>query len=320
MIAGMLPQDRPKKPPVSAKAFKLAKAPSLPLALAPPQKPEEAAAFAFLQKLGDELGSGPLNLPCFPDVVPRVRQALGDPASTSDDIVRIAGTEPRLAARILQTANSVVFNPSGAAFSDLRHAVTRLGHHLVQSVTMAFALQQLKAEPSLRPVSKQLNALWEKSVAVASICQVIAGRLRVPTDKVFLTGLLHGIGYFYIMVRAGERSSGIELDDAFVEFVGQQHPAIGRAVMEKWGFEVVMCEAVGQQHDYQRKSKRAADITDVLIASVVLAEALLEQQGDLARCEGVTAFAALGFREADLRAILRHTELTLESLRSSLGH
>ena len=317
----MLPKDRPKKPPVSKKFFVLAKAPTLPLAIAPAPDPSpgQTAAFSFLQKLGDELGSGPLNLPCFPDVVPRVRQALADPRSTSDDIVRIAGTEPRLAARILQTANSAVFNPSGSAFSDLRHAVTRLGHHLVQSVTMAFALQQLRAEPSLRPIAKQLNALWEKSVAVASICQVIAARLRVPTDKVFLTGLLHGIGYFYIMVRAGERGSGIDLDSAFVDFVTEQHPAIGRAVMEKWGFEVVMCEAVGQQHDYERKSKRRADITDVLIASVLLADALLERQGDLARCAGVNAIAALGFREEDLRAILRHTEHTLASLRETLG-
>jgi HD-like signal output (HDOD) protein len=317
----VLPKDRPKKPPVSRKAFVLAKAPTLPLAIARPpnSSPAQAAAFAFLQKLGDELGSGPLNLPCFPDVVPRVREALADPSSTSDDIVRIAGTEPRLAARILQTANSVVFNPSGSAFSDLRHAVTRLGHHLVQSVTMAFALQQLRAEPSLRPVAKQLTVLWEKSIAVASICQVIADRLRVPTDKVFLTGLLHGIGYFYIMVRAGERSSGIDLDSGFVDFVAERHPAIGRAVMEKWGFEVVMCEAVGQQHDHQRKSKRAADITDVVIASVILADALLERQGDLARCAGVNAFAALSFREVELKAILRHTELVLDSLRDALG-
>ncbi len=319
MMIGCCLKIAPKKPPVSSKAFKLAQAPSLPLALAPPSNPKEAVAFAFLQRLGDELAAGPLNLPCFPDVVPRVRQALADPASTSEDIVRIAGTEPRLSARILQTANSAVFNPSGTAFSDLRHAVTRLGHHLVQSVTMAFALQQLRAEPALRPVAGQLNALWEKSVAVASICQVIAGRLRVPTDKVFLTGLLHGIGYFYIMVRAGERSSGIDLDSDFVSFIAERHPTIGRAVMEKWGFEVVMCEAVGQQLNVQRKSKRAADITDVLIASVILADAALERHGDLTRCAGVNAFAALGLREEDLRAILRHTEHTLESLRETLG-
>jgi HD-like signal output (HDOD) protein len=251
--------------------------------------------------------------------VPRVRNALADPASTSDDIVRVAGTEPRLAARLLQTANSVVFNPSGVPFSDLRQAVTRLGHHLVQSVTMAFALQQMKSDTSLRPVAKQLNALWEKSIAAASICQVIANRLRVPADKVFLTGLLHGIGYFYIMVRAAEPSSGIEIDHLRTDFVAEQHPAIGQAVMEKWGFEAVMCEAVGNQNCYARKSKRAADITDVLVASVILADALLERGGDLTRCAGVQAFASLALGEQELGAILRHTEHALESLRDALG-
>lgn len=306
---------------MSQKRTAAALASRTPLTIAPPRDRNagQAPAFAFLQKLGEDLAAGPLNLPCFPDIVPRVRRALADPKSTSDDIVRIAGTEPRLAARLLQTANSVVFNPTGVPFSDLRHAVTRLGHHLVQSVTMAFALQQLKTEPSLRPVAKQLSSLWEKSVAAASICQVIANRLRVPADKVFLTGLLHGIGYFYIMVRAAEPGSGMRLDAPFVEFVTERHPALGRAVMEKWAFEPVMCEAVGNQHDYQRKSKRRADITDVLIASIILADALLERQGDLTRCAGVNAFAALSFRDEELKAVLKHTELMLESLRDALG-
>jgi hypothetical protein len=80
-----------------------------------------------------------------------------------------------------------------------------------------------------------------------------------------------------------------------------------------------MCEAVGNQNNHQRKSKRAPDITDVLIASIVLADALLERRGDLTRCAGVTAFAALGFQEDELQAVLKHTELTLDSLRSALG-
>ena len=37
--------------------------------------------------------------------------------------------------------------------------------------------QQIKAEPALRAVSKQLNSLWERSMAAASICQVLAQRL-----------------------------------------------------------------------------------------------------------------------------------------------
>jgi HD-like signal output (HDOD) protein len=278
-----------------------------------------AATIEFLTQVTSELSKGPLNLPCFPDIVPRVRKALGDPKSTSDDIVRIAGTEPRLAARLLQTANSAVFNPGGQPLSNLRQAVTRLGHALVQSVTMVFAIQQMKSEASLKPVAGALSGLWEKSIAVASICQVLAQRLRVPADKVFLTGLLHGIGCFYIMVRAADGSSGLSYDRLLSDVVADWHPSIGRAVLEKWGFEVVMCEAIGGQLNYARKSKRAADITDVLIASVALAEALLEHQSDISRCANINAFAALGLSSRDLTAILKHTEHTLGSLRDSLG-
>jgi HD-like signal output (HDOD) protein len=287
---------------------------------APPlENPGRAAAVEFLRHATDALSRGPLNLPCFPDIVPRVRIALGDPNSTSEDIVRIAGTEPRLAARLLQTANSAVFNPGGQPLGNLRQAVTRLGHHLVQSVTMVFAVQQMKTEASLRPIAKPLNDLWEKSIAVASICQVLAERLRVPADKVFLAGLLHGIGHFYIMVRAVGASNGIDYERLPADFIAEWHPSIGRTVLQKWGFETVMCEAVGSQNDYKRKSRRAADITDVLIGSVALAEVLMERNSDLTRCAGINAFASLGLGSEELIAILRHTEHSLGSLHDTLG-
>ncbi|MGD0504275.1 MAG: HDOD domain-containing protein [Steroidobacteraceae bacterium] len=273
----------------------------------------------FLSRIADDLARGPLNLPCFPDIVPRVRAAINNPSSTPDDLVRIAGTEPRLAARLTQTANSAIFNPSGKPLTNLRQAVTRLGHHLVQSVTMVFAIQQMKAEASLRPVAKPLSNLWEKSIAVASICQVLANQLKVPPDKVFLTGLLHGIGHFYIMVRAAEPSSGLEYRDLSAEMLAERHPGLGRIVLEKWNFEPVVFDAIGRQHDYRRSSNRAADITDVVIAGVVLAEALLESNGDLTRCAGVTAFERLGLGPRDLSATLKHTEYRLVTLRETLG-
>jgi HD-like signal output (HDOD) protein len=279
----------------------------------------QTPAIEFLSRIEDDLARGPLNLPCFPDIVPRVRGAINNPRSTPDDLVRIAGTEPRLAARLIQTANSAIFNPSGKPLTNLRQAVTRLGHHLVQSVTMVFAIQQMKAEAALRPVAIPLSNLWEKSIAVASICQVLANQLKVPPDKVFLTGLLHGIGHFYIMVRAAEPSSGLEYTDLPAEMLADRHPGLGRIVLEKWNFEPVVFEAIGRQHDYQRSSNRAADITDVVIASVVLAEALLENNGDLTRRAGVTAFERLGLGPKDLAATLKHTEYRLVSLRETLG-
>ena len=276
-------------------------------------------ATGFLRRIADDLTRGPLNLPCFPDIVPRVRGAISDPRSTPDDLVRIAGTEPRLAARLIQTANSAVFNPSGKPLTNLRQSITRLGHHLVQSVTLVFAVQQMKAEASLRPVAKPLSKLWEKSIAVASICQVLANQLKVPPDKVFLTGLVHGIGHFYIMVRAAEPSSGVDYARLPAELLDERHPALGRYVLEKWNFETVVCEAIGLQNDHTRWSARAADITDVVIASVVLAESLMDGNGDLTRCAGVTAFERLGLGPKELAATLKHTEYRMVSLRETLG-
>ena len=284
-----------------------------------PTPAAQTPAAEFLSRIADDLAHGPLNLPCFPDIVPRVRGAINNPRSTQDDLVRIAGAEPRLAARLIQTANSAVFNPSGKPLTNLRQAVTRLGHHLVQSVTMVFAVQQMKAEPSLRPVAKPLSALWEKSIAVGSICQVLANQLKVPPDKVFLTGLLHGIGHFYIMVRAAEPSSDVEYSDLSTEMLAERHPGLGRIVLEKWNFEPVVFEAIGRQNDHRRSSNRAADITDVVIAGVVLAEALLEGSGDLTRCAGVSAFERLGLGRKELAATLKHTEYRLVSLRETLG-
>jgi HD-like signal output (HDOD) protein len=281
--------------------------------------PAASPALEFLDRIADDLSRGPVNLPCFPDIVPRLRSAIGDPRSTPDDLVRVAGTEPRLAARLIQTANSAVFNPSGKSLTNLRQAVTRLGHHLVQSVTMVFAIQQMKAESTLKPVAQPLSALWEKSIAVASICQVVADQLKVPPDKVFLAGLVHGIGHFYIMVRAAEPASGIEYGALPAELLADRHPELGRAVLEKWKFEAVVCDAIGQQLDHARSSRRAADITDVVIASVVLAESLLEGDGDLTRCGGVTAFERLRLGPQELSTILKHTEFRLSSLRETLG-
>lgn len=276
------------------------------------------AVMDFLAGLGDELRQGPLNLPCFPDLIPRVRQALDNPDSTLDEIVKIVGAEPRLAARLIQTASSVVFNPSGNPVPNLKVAINRLGHQLVQSVAMAFAIQQAKADPMLRPVAKPLQALWHKSMAVATVCKFIARRIKVPADKVFLTGLMHGIGHFYILVRSAMPGSPFRYEQLPPDLVLQSHPALGLGVLRKWGFEDIVSNAVVYQQDYQRQSTQAADIVDVLIASIVMAEAVLYQDGDLSRTQEVTAFARLKLSTADLHAILNHTRHSLQSLQDAL--
>ena len=67
------------------------------------------AALVFLETLAKELSARTVDLPCFPDVVIRVKKALDDPSTTPQQAVQMVGAEPRLAAKLLQMANSVAF-------------------------------------------------------------------------------------------------------------------------------------------------------------------------------------------------------------------
>jgi HD-like signal output (HDOD) protein len=283
--------------------------------------PDEArgGAVQFLSHLAAELSSGTVDLPCFPDIVIRVRNALADPDTTPEQTVTIVGTEPRLAGRLLQTANSAAFNQTGKPVTDLRTAITRLGSQLVQSAAMAFAVQHVKDEKSLRSIATPLNELWSQCIAVASICQVVARGTKISPEEAFLTGLLHGIGRLYIMVRAVGQLSTLSDPKSFVELVSGWHASVGKAVLENWGFAEQMSAAVGDQAERERKHRGEADLSDILIASVVLSKTLRMPAPRVIAIDGIDAFAVLGLSTQDCIAILARAESELASLQDALG-
>ncbi len=161
------------------------------------------ASFAFVQALATELSSGKVELPGFPDIVARVQHVLADENVSTDNVVKVLGTEPVLAGQLMSVANSVALNPSGKSVTDLRTAVARVGLNTVRTATIAYAVRLLRAGTELKNVSVQLNELWQRNVLVASIAYVLARkRTQVNPDTALLTGLLHGVGRLYIMTRA----------------------------------------------------------------------------------------------------------------------
>jgi HD-like signal output (HDOD) protein len=269
--------------------------------------------------LAADLARGPVDLPCFPNVVIRIRDALRDPNTSPEETVKLVGAEPRLAARLIQTANSVAFNPAGTPVTELRTAITRLGHKLVEGAAMSFAVQQMKDEPTLRSISKELTALWNKSLGVASISQVVARRTKVRPEEAFLTGLLHGIGHLYIMARAAGEPGALRLDLECAKTIASWHPSIGKAVLENWRVGEAMAMSVGDQLDYDRKSRREPDLTDILIISVVLAEALEKTPMKAVEMAEISSFQHMGFTQEDCMTTLKHAQYQLGSLHDALG-
>jgi HD-like signal output (HDOD) protein len=285
-------------------------------ATASPQ--ERAAALSFLQILATEVSEGRVDLPCFPGVVVRISSALADPRTTSDKVVTMVGAEPRLAARLLQTANSAAFNPGGRPLSDLRTAITRLGQQMVQSTAMSYAMQQVRNDRSLESVVEPLKELWNRSIAVASLCQLLAQRTKVPPDEAFLTGLLHGIGSLYIMVHVAGRAGAAREGDAMGLIAGWQ-AAIGKAVLESWRITEPICEAVGAQGDLDRRWKHEATLADILIGGLVLADALNTPEPRTIGTQGINAFLSIGVTPSDCVALLAKAEERIRLVHEALG-
>ncbi len=93
-------------------------------------------AFDFIRSLAAELSGGQVDLPSFPEIALKVRRILADPDAKVDQIVRVVGSEPALAARLLRIANSASINRSGKNVTDLRTAIARIGHNRVRSASI----------------------------------------------------------------------------------------------------------------------------------------------------------------------------------------
>jgi HD-like signal output (HDOD) protein len=305
-------------PSVTAPTYRSG-AESLPASDAAATLEERATALTFLQTLATEVSKGTVDLPCFPDVVVRISHALADPSATSDKVVTIVGAEPRLAARVLQTANSAAFNSSGKPLTELRSAITRLGQQMVQSTAMSYAMQQMKNESALRAIALPLTELWNRSIAVASISRLVAARTKVPVDEAFLTGLLHGIGKLYIMARAATAANGLVNEHSWMELISGWQASIGKAVLQSWGFVEEMCEAVGDQDDIDRRWKHEARLVDVLIASLVLSDALKMPEPRTPGTEGINAFLSIGLTPIECNAILAEADEQIRQIHEALA-
>jgi HD-like signal output (HDOD) protein len=280
---------------------------------------ERAAALAFLQALAAEVSAGSIDLPCFPDVVVRISMALADPNTSADHVVTVVGAEPRLAARILQTANSAAFNTSGKPLTDLRAAITRLGHQMVHGTAMAYALHQMKHESALKSIVEPLTELWNKSIAVASISRIVAKGTKLNPDEAFLTGLLHGIGTLYIITRATTQGSGLGGEHSLADLLAGWQASIGKAVLESWGFAEELCEAVGEQEDHERRWRHEANLSDVLVASLELADALQTPEPREVVTEGRSVFLTVGVRAEECPAILAEAERQIRLVHAALA-
>jgi HD-like signal output (HDOD) protein len=280
----------------------------------------DAEAFAFVQALASELSRGKVDLPSFPDIALRIRKVLADEEVSQEQVVRVVGSEPALAARLMQIANSAALNFTGKPINDLRTAINRMGHNMVRSAAIAFAMSQLKKVDSLKGLEKPLDDLWKSSAAVAAMSHAVAKRYsKVNPDTGMLAGLLHGIGKLYILTRSSKHPALFADQAVYNQIVRDWHSPVAKALLENWDMAEEIVNAVSNYEDMERAHSGPVDLTDLLTVGNLLAtfkehpESLEINMHDVAACK------RMQIDRASYEKLIDESETEIDALRQALG-
>jgi HD-like signal output (HDOD) protein len=276
--------------------------------------------FSFVKGLATELSQGQVELPSVPEIVVRLQQTMSDENVTNEVVVRVIGSEPMLAGRLLTMANSVALNTSGRKIADLPTAVARVGFNIVRSAALSFAVEQLRKASEYRHLESQLDALWKNSVQIATMCHVVARRFSsLNGDTALLAGLMHNVGRIYILTRASKYPTLTADPLTFNSIVRDWHANVAKALLENWKVADEIVDAVAGYEDLDREARGPVTLTDGLS----LAQ-LLERNRNGAEMNApdeslIKGLKRMQLQVRDCHAVLDESAEEIAALKSALG-
>ena len=267
-----------------------------------------AATFSFVNTLAADISSGEFELPSWPEIVVQIKRALKNECSV-EQLVRLIGSEPVLAAQLLKFVNSELLH-GHEPIKDLRTTVNRLGVDTVRGVAISLAAAQSCQGHDLRPVKPYLAELWRHSVQVAAIAYVLAKQFtKISPDEAHLAGLFHDIGKLYVLMRMQDNPVFIDNERTLQEIMDAWHTSIGGAIIESWKFSEELAAAVTDHELYDLEGVRPPNLTDVVSVANLLANrqnAEPRDQVDLSKYPAC-------------RRLRLYTEIGVEIIRASAG-
>jgi HD-like signal output (HDOD) protein len=233
----------------------------------------QQVAFRFLQDIASDLSKREASFPTFANATLKIRRSLEDPSIDAERIGRVIASEPLVAAKLVKIANSAAVNLGGKPISDVRTAVTRVGFETVRSVAVAVAMDQLRAAGEMQKYAHRAELAWSHSLQVAALAYVIAQKTtRLNPEEALFAGLVHDIGYFYLLSQACKYP---ELDadaNALDDVLADWHAPIGQTVLHSFGLAPATLSAVAEHENgqYRMPARSVADV--VTLANLVAAQ------------------------------------------------
>lgn len=160
---------------------------------------------------------GELVFPSSVNAAIKLQMALADPDCHDEDAIKLVLADPLLAARTVAMANSAMFcrGRSGSAITSVRAAVARMGYRHLYTMVAAIVVRQFGSRIVDRDLRAKAEQLWQHTLHVAALAQVIARRVTdVDADTALFAGIMHEVAGFYLLCRADEFPGLLDEEDA----------------------------------------------------------------------------------------------------------
>jgi len=187
---------------------------------------------SFGQKLLHSIQTNNIGVPSLPDVAIRLRIAVQKDIGISE-AVKIVNLDSRIAAKIIQVANSPLYRGVNF-FVSCDAALNHLGLNATRNLVTSFSMKELFTSKN-KLLTKKMHQAWQQSVKVSSLCHTLALLTKkVDPEEALLAGLTHNIGILPI-IKLADQQVNLSFED-LEECLLISQAYIGKLVLTQWEF------------------------------------------------------------------------------------
>ena len=220
----------------------------------------------IFNEISKAIESNRLKLPSLPEVALKVKSAIAKDDVSADDIAHIAESDPAIAVRLIQVANSAL-SRGVEPVKTIHDAVVRLGLSMTQNLVVSFSLKQL-FQSDQQILKIRMKQMYQHSVEISAISFALSKKLnRFNADQLLLAGLIHDIGVIPILTYIDETGLEIHSEKEVDSIVAKLRAAVGSLVIRNWGFSDDMILVVEQAENWFKNGSDEIDMADIVIVA-----------------------------------------------------
>jgi len=215
------------------------------------------------------------SLPAMPLIAQKLLSLKLNTEEGERQMLLLIAQDAQISAKIIGLANTPMMGTS-PKMTSVKHAAMVLGLPRVRTVAMGIAIISLMKKPAGR---FNLQDLWMHNMGIAfgmlAIAHAIPKERRPSDDHVFLTGMMHDIGFLALAFLDHHRSDALhdKLRDTpdrpaltiEKELLGITHDEIGAELAMQWHFPEEIVSAIRHHHTPEEATNPQGNLLAQLI-------------------------------------------------------